>query len=120
LVFDELPFQPVNGVSILGVTFGFTIDGVPSTDANYNSGGPGQITYVQDPSLEGNASGILILDFDVPTPLVQFGVALSALGSFDPGCSVELFDPDQKSLGVFDVGRVCQLVEKSERVMIRL
>src|SRR5712692_2441328 len=81
LVFDELPFQPVNGVSILGVTFGFTIDGVPSTDANYNSGGPGQITYVQDPSLEGNASGILILDFDVPTPLVQFGVALSALGS---------------------------------------
>ena len=103
LHFDELPFQPVDGLSFSGVTFGFTVAGVPSTDANYNSGGPGIITYVQDPSLEGNASGTLTLDFDVPTPLLQFGVAISTTGAFARGFSVELFDPGLTSLGVFDV-----------------
>ena len=103
LTFDELPFQPVDGLSFMGVTFHFTVGGVPSTDANYDSGGPGTITYVQDPSLEGNAAGTLTLDFDIPTPVVQFGVALSALGPLAAGCTVELFDSTLTSLGVIDV-----------------
>ena len=37
LNFGELPFQPVDGLRVAGVTFHFTVDGVPSTDANYNS-----------------------------------------------------------------------------------
>jgi len=88
LRFDELPFQPVDGLSFSGVTFGFTVAGVPSTDAHYNSFGPGIITYVQDPSLEGDATGTLSLDFDVPTPVLQFGVAISATGAFARGFSV--------------------------------
>jgi hypothetical protein len=37
LTMDEVPFQPVNGLSIQGVTFGFVIDGAASTDAFYNA-----------------------------------------------------------------------------------
>jgi hypothetical protein len=103
LTFDELPFQPVDGLSFMGVTFHFTVGGVPSTDANYDSGGPGTITYVQDPSLEGDAAGTLTLDFDAPTPVLQFGVALLSGAPLAAGCSVELFDSDLASLGVIDV-----------------
>ena len=62
LSFDEVPFQPVDGLDVSGVTFGFQIGGVPSTDAHYNAFGPGTTTFVQDPSLEGNAAGVLTLD----------------------------------------------------------
>jgi len=103
LTFDELPFQPVDGLSSMGVTFHFTVNGVPSTDANYNSGGPGTITYVQDPSLEGDAAGILKLDFEVPTPLLQVGVALNTFAPLAAGCSIELFDSDLVSMGVIDL-----------------
>jgi len=102
LNFGELPRQPVHGLNFMGVTFGFWV-GDPSTDANYNSFGPGMTRYVQDPSLEGNAAGLLLLYFDVPTPLLQFGVAISAGGAFARGFSVELFDSDLESIGVFDV-----------------
>lgn len=103
LTFDELPFQPVDGLSFMGVTFHFTVGGVPSTDANYDSGGPGTITYVQDPSLEGDAAGTLTLNFGAPTPVLQFGIALSTFSALPAGCSVELFDSNLTSLGVFDV-----------------
>ena len=103
LTFDELPFQPVDGLSFMGVTFGFTINGQPSQDANYHSFGPGRIRYVQDPSLEGNAAGTLTLDFDTPTQLLEFGLAINNFGgAFARGFSVELFD-DLGSLGIFNV-----------------
>ena len=35
LSFDELPMQPVDGLSYQGVAFGFTVGGVNSTDAYY-------------------------------------------------------------------------------------
>src|SRR5262249_35688080 len=103
LTFDELPFQPIDGLSFMGVTFGFTINGQPSQDANYHSFGPERIRYVQDPSFEGNAAGSLTLDFDTPTPLLEFGLAISNFGgAFARGFSVELFD-DLGSLGTFNV-----------------
>jgi hypothetical protein len=92
LHFDELPFQPVNGLHFDGVTFHFMINGVASTDANYDSGGPGQQFYTQDPSLEGNAQGSLKVVFDTPTNLVQFGVALSTPNTLSPGVKVKLKD----------------------------
>jgi hypothetical protein len=103
LTFDELPFQPVDNLSLLGVTFDFKVGGVDSTDAIYGAGGPGTITFVQDPSLEGNAAGILTLDFTEPTSLLNFGVALSTFGSLTPGFTVELFDPALMSLGITPV-----------------
>ncbi|NET85823.1 MAG: hypothetical protein F6J94_29215 [Moorea sp. SIO1F2] len=92
LTFDELPFQPVDDLSFMGVTFDFKVGGVDSTDANYASSGPGSISFVQDPSLEGNAAGILTLDFDAPVSDLEFGVALSTFATLTPGFTVELFD----------------------------
>ena len=103
LTFDELPFQPVDNLSFQGVTFDFKVGGVDSTDARYGAGGPGAITFVQDPSLEGDAAGILTLDFAEPTSLLNFGVALNTFGSLTPGFTVELFDPALMSLGITPV-----------------
>lgn len=103
LTFGELPSQPVNGLSFNGVTFGFQIGGVPSTDARYGSGGPGSTLYVQDPSLEGNAFGTLTLTFDQPTTVLEFGIARSCFGcTLVPGVAVELFKPGapDRSYGV--------------------
>lgn len=114
LTFDELPFQPVNGLTYQGVTFGFKVGGIDSTDANYNSHGPGSITYVQDPSLEGDAAGTLTLDFLAPTSGLQFGTALSTFNALTPGFIVELFGSDDTtSLGVFPVNTT-PLVSYSE------
>jgi hypothetical protein len=93
LDFTELPFQPVDGLSYMGVTFGFRIGLNPSTDANYNSGGPGSVIFVQDPSLEGNAAGILTLEFDKAVKELEFGVALSTFTDVTPGFIVRLFNP---------------------------
>jgi hypothetical protein len=72
LTFDELEFQSVDGLSFQGVTFGFQIAGVDSDQAFYHSFGPGSLTYVDDPSLTGDAAAVLRLHFDTPTPLVRF------------------------------------------------
>src|SRR6476659_3507480 len=92
LTFGELPFQPIDNLSYNGVTFDFKISGIDSLDANYNSGGPGSTTFVQDPSLEGNSSGVLRMDFATPTPVLDFGVAESTNAALTPGFVVNLFD----------------------------
>ena len=101
LTMTEVPFQPVDGLTVHGVTFHFSINGVPSTDAIYNSGGPGVMTYVQDPSLEGNALGVLTMDFAVPTNGLQFGVARDTYNPLTPGLEVSLFDGLLNPLGTF-------------------
>jgi hypothetical protein len=100
LRFDELSTRPANGVSINDLTFRYDIGGAPSTDATYNAFGPGSITYVQDPSLEGSTSGRLTLVFDRPTGSLDFGLALSTFGSLTPGATVQLFNPGGHSRGV--------------------
>src|SRR3954470_6191358 len=74
LTFEELPFQSVDGISVQGVTFRYTVGGTPSTDAFYGAFGPGSITHVQDPSLEGGTAGSLTLDFSHPTTVLAFGL----------------------------------------------
>jgi hypothetical protein len=98
LTFDELPFQPVNRVSINGVTFGFQINGVPSTDAFYGAFGPGSITYIQDPSLEGNTAGTLTLEFAKPVKTIEFGLALSTFETLTPAAQVTLYNPGGKKI----------------------
>ena len=87
LVFDEVPRQPVDGLTVTtasgnSVTFGFELGGLPSTDALYNSTGPGALTYVEDPSLEGSTLGVLTVEFGTPASFIYFGLALS---TFEPG-----------------------------------
>ena len=104
LDFTELPVQPVDGLSYMGVTFGFTIGGAHSADARYHSGGPGVTTFVQDPSLEGDATGILTLDFTPqPTNQLQFGVVLNNFAPMMPGFTVDL--PGEIPAGQNDADR---------------
>ena len=86
----------MGGVFVNGVT-------ISHPDADYNSGGPGILTFTQDPSLEGDAAGTLTLDFDVPTPTLQFGVSRSTFDPLTPGFTVGLFDSSLMSLGVTQV-----------------
>ena len=37
IFFDEVPTQPVHGLTVKGVTFDFRIGGVPSLDAIFNT-----------------------------------------------------------------------------------
>lgn len=117
LNFSELPNQPVDGLSYMGITFRFTVGGSPSSDAEYNSFGPGIATFLEDPSLEGNAEGVLTLEFaPEPADELQFGVALSTEltdESLDPGFTVELFDTNFLSLGVTPVS-TSPLIEFTE------
>ena len=93
LTFGELPLQPVNGLSYKGVTFGYSVNGVASTAADYNSSGPGVTAYTSDPSLVGNTAGALLtFTFAHLTPTLQFGVALSTSATVTSGATVTLFD----------------------------
>ena len=103
LRFDELPFQPVNGLQFRGVNFFFTVNGVSSTDAFYNASGPGIQTFVQDPSLVGNAAGQLVLDFPALTPTLSFGIARNTFVPLTPGATVTLFDAVGGIIGTFPV-----------------
>src|SRR5690349_21431000 len=53
LTFDELPNQPVHGLVFMGVTFSFSMNGMPSPDARFNAIGPGDGAYIQGSVLEG-------------------------------------------------------------------
>lgn len=88
LAFNELPAQPVNGVSLNGLTFGFT-----NGDATYNAVGPGSTVFVQEPLLEGSAFGTLTLRFARPTNRLEFGLALSTFFTLTPGATVALYNP---------------------------
>ena len=113
LTFDELPTQQVDGLSYMGVTFGFKVDWVPSTDAIYNGIGPGNLTYLQDPSLEGTTAGVLTLDFANPTDQLDFGVALNSYNAVSTAYVVKLYDSSYTPIGTF-TGDTSPLVLWSE------
>jgi len=113
LTFDELPTQSVDGLSYNGVTFGFDVGGNPSADATYNAIGPGTLTYLQDPTLEGTTAGILSLDFATPTNLLQFGVALNSYNVETGGYVVNLYDPSYALISVLS-GNTSPLIVWSE------
>ena len=95
ITFDERPSQPVNGLRVQGVRFGFRVDGAPSRDARFNAFGPGDTRFISDPSLEGDAAGVLTLRFREETDVLGFGVALSCFDCvLRPGVTVRLFDDD--------------------------
>lgn len=76
----------VNGLTVQGVTFGFT--GSANAVYGYTLGLPGQ--NMQDPVLDGPSDGTLTLTFASPTPLLQFDVALAVTLSESPGFTVQL------------------------------
>ena len=93
ITFAELPNQPADGVSLQGAAFHFTIGGVPSTDAQFNSVALGSNTTLnlQTSTLEGNANGELTIDFAQPISLLSFNLA-RLTGLTTTGATVSLFD----------------------------
>ena len=99
LTMDDLPTQAVNGLMHpSGVKFGFTVGGIASSDAQYASGGPMTTAFINDPSVEGNAAGVLDITFPAIFNVVQFGVAVSTMSP--SSVNVELFNASNTSLGV--------------------
>ena len=92
LTFDELPTQTVQGLTFSGIQFGFTVGGLASSDAAYNRPGPPGLSVVQGAVLEADANGVLTLGFATPTPVLDFGLALTSTTSLAPGATVALFD----------------------------
>jgi hypothetical protein len=104
LRFNELSTRPVNGVSIGGVTFSFTVNGVASTDAVYNATtGPVGTRFLQCPCLEGAANGALTVRFADPVNRIQFGLALPTFVNLQPGFTVQLFNANAQLIGTFPV-----------------
>jgi hypothetical protein len=91
---------PINGVTIGGVTFGFTVGGFPSLDAVIDDG-PGNTNHITVANIEGNAAGALSLLFSAPVQAMGYGYAVSA--PIAPialqATTVELFDALNNSLG---------------------
>jgi hypothetical protein len=100
LTFDELATQPVQGLSTNGVTFGFTVGTQTSQDAVYNRTGPTGARVVSGAALEGDARGVLTLNFTSPTPVLNFGVALTAPSSLTPGLTVRLLGPGAQAISI--------------------
>jgi len=88
---DELPVQPVNGLSFSGVT----LDSRWTDSLQTMLGTP---MVVEGESAQGcslmfkarlwNAAGILTLSFAAPSPVLQFGHVRDIIGSLSPGFAV--------------------------------
>ena len=104
IAFDELPAQAVNGLTFQNVSFKFSLAGVPSTDATFNSNALGANTTLnlQSPTLEGNASGLLTLDFAQPISIFSFDLARLTSQNL-PGATVSLFDSSLTEFAVTPV-----------------
>src|SRR5207253_948938 len=92
ITFSELSSRPVDGVVLNGVTFAFSIGGVPSTDATFGGGGPGTTLYTTPPQLEGNTAGLLTLTFASPTPTFSMPIVLAVGGAVANAATIQLFD----------------------------
>lgn len=99
LTFDELPTQPVQGLTTNGIGFGFTVGAQTSQDAVYNRPGPTGSRFVSGAVLEGDARGELTLTFPSPTPVLNFGVALTSPANLAPGLTVRLLGPGAQAIG---------------------
>ncbi len=94
LNFNEVPETVANGFSLQGVTFGFKVAGQESADATFGASiAPiGTFQNLSSPVLEGNAAGILNIDFESPATNLSFAVARFATTAVPNGVRVSLFD----------------------------
>ena len=89
LTMDEVPLQPINGLTVSKGGENFTFSNRWGI-LLYNSSGPGNVTFVQDPSIQGTAAPFGIA-FSDPVFSIQFGLAESSLSSIAPLATVELY-----------------------------
>jgi hypothetical protein len=95
LTMDEVGFQPINGLTVKGVTFADT------AGADYNAGDGGQQVFTQDPVIEGALPEAITMTFVSPVTSLSFGFALSTQQTLANAVEVQLFDPANNPLGTF-------------------
>jgi len=109
LTFDEPEFsppEPVNGKTVQGVTFLFTVDGIPSSDAmflgevNGIEPGPGDTPLITPPIIEGDDRGVLTLVFDPPVDSISFDFSLSDIVDIPNAATISIFDESDNLLGI--------------------
>ncbi len=91
LTMDEVPNQAINNLVVTkgGVTFTFT----DTSGASYNSFGPGNITYINDPSIQGPTAGEVVgVTMSQTFMALQFGLALSGGTAGSDLATISLFD----------------------------
>jgi hypothetical protein len=102
---NEVPFQAVNGLSVTkgGITFSFT----DTSGASFNASNGGNLTYTQDPVIEGQTSGeLLTVNYSVPVYTIQFGLALSSSNLPTTMATVTLFH-GATALGSYEIPALC-------------
>jgi len=104
LTFDEPQFSPpgpIDGKTVQGVTFSFTVEGIPSTDAAVGlNPGPEDTPLITPPNIEGDAAGLLTLIFDPPVSSVSFDFALNSSDEdILDGATISIFDESNNLLG---------------------
>ena len=73
LMMSEAPTQLIDGLTVSKGRLRFSFSN-PDRSLTYNSGGPGNITFIQDPSIAGGSSEFSIT-FSPTVLSVQFGLA---------------------------------------------
>jgi hypothetical protein len=90
LTMDEVPTQLLDGLTVSKGGLNFTFAN-SAGNLFYNSGGPGDITYVQDPSIQGGTSPFSVT-FSAPVSSLQFGMAENAGSVGGQLATVDLFN----------------------------
>ena len=73
---------PCEGLQLDGITYSFSVAGVPSPDCTVGTSmGPDISDDIDPPNIEGTSAGVLHMRFDVPTTTFGFGVALATVAS---------------------------------------
>lgn len=103
ITFDEVPTQPTDDLTVADVTFDFKINGVDSTDATYGVPAPAVFANLSGGTMEGNAGGVLTLDFSTPVSAVSFNVARSIGTAIAAGVRVTAFDANLNLVSTTDV-----------------
>jgi hypothetical protein len=91
---------PIDGQTFNGVTFHFTVGGLPSNNATLDTG-PGNTNNITVANIEGspNAGAVLSLSFPTPQTRLGYGYAINANGSVADATTVRLFDASNHLVG---------------------
>ena len=91
--FTELPVNTsVNGATVKGVTFKFTVNGALSPDARFTNVGPNTTPISKEPNLEASSLGVLTFDFATPVRDLGFALVGNTQSPSPNAFTVTLFD----------------------------
>ena len=91
LTMDEVPLQPINNLAVTkgGITFTFSD---PGGQDDYNASNGGQLTFTQDPVIEGPTGDAFSVTLSVPVLFVRLGMAASRQGVGFPIATIQYFN----------------------------